>query len=68
MTVCSFWTRLLDFIFLIAIPGSYIVDEWSGVVATSIQFAIEFSITSWLRRRRRRWWERSQHRSGEAIA
>ena len=62
-----FWTRLVDFIFMLAVPGAYLVDEWSGVVATSIQLAIEFSITSWMRRRRRRWWERSQHRSGEAV-
>lgn len=63
-----FWTRLVDFIFIVAIPGSFIVDEWSGVVATSIQFAIEFSITTWLRRRRRQWWERARGGSGEAVA
>lgn len=63
-----FWTRLIDFVFLVAIPGGYIIDGWSGVVPTVIQFAIEFSITSWLRRRRRRWWERSQRPGGEAVA
>lgn len=64
-----FWTRLIDFVFLVAIPGSYFVNEsLSAVVATVIQFAIEFSITSWLRRRRRRWWERSQRPGAEAVA
>ena len=63
-----FWTRLVDFVFLVAIPGSYFASGSSAVVATVIQFAIEFTITSWVRRRRRRWWERSQRPGGEAVA
>lgn len=60
-----FWTRLIDFIFIIAVPGSYLIDGWAGVRATVIQLAIELSMTTWLRRRRRR--ERSQRRTGEAL-
>jgi hypothetical protein len=39
-----FWTRLIDFIFILAVPGAYLVDEWAGVVATSIQLAISSAL------------------------
>lgn len=62
-----FWTRVIDFIFILAVPGLYLIDEWAGLVEGVIQLAIEFSITSWLRRRRRSWWERSQRPGSQAI-
>ena len=63
-----FWTRLIDFIFIIAIGGGLIMDGVEGLWIWVLQAAIALFITTRLRARRRRWWERSQGRSGEAAA
>ena len=61
-----FWTRIIDAVFAVAVLGGFLMGGASGGVATLIQFAIELFITTRLRARRRRQWERSQ--GGAALA
>ena len=63
-----FWTRLIDFVVVGAILGGYLIDGMTGLIGAVIQAVIVVFITSRLRSRRRRGWERSQGRTGEAIA
>lgn len=62
-----FWSRLIDALFVIAILGAYLVDGVTGVAGALIQLAIVVFITTRLRARRRRQWERSQG-TGTAVA
>ncbi len=63
-----FWTRLIDFIVVGAILGGYLIDGMTGLIGAVIQAVIVVFITTRLRSRRRRSWERSQGRAGEAVA
>ena len=62
-----FWTRIIDFIFVVAIGGGYLVDGVTGLIGTLVQAAIVLFITTRLRARRRRQWERSRG-AGTAAA
>jgi hypothetical protein len=62
-----FWTRIADFIVVAAILGGYLIDGVVGLVGAVIQAVIVVFITTRLRARRRRQWERSQGR-GPAVA
>lgn len=62
-----FWTRVVDFIVVVGILGGYLIDGMTGLVGAAIQAVIVVFITTRLRARRRRQWERSQGR-GTAAA
>jgi hypothetical protein len=63
-----FWTRIVDFIFIVAIGGGIMIDGIGSLWMWVLQAAIAVLVTTRLRARRRRWWERSQERRGEAVA
>lgn len=63
-----FWTRIVDFIFIVAIGGGILIDGVGTLWMWVLQAAIAVLVTTRLRARRRRSWERSQGRSGEAVA
>jgi hypothetical protein len=62
-----FWTRVVDFIFVMAIVGGLVMDGVGGLWLWVIQAGIAVLITTRLRARRRRQWERSQ-KGGAALA
>ena len=63
-----FWTRIVDFIFVVGILGGIIVEGTDQLWIYVLQAAIAVFITTRLRARRRRWWERTQNPGGEAVA
>lgn len=63
-----FWTRIVDFIYVIAIGGGLMMDGVGRLWLWVLQAAVAVFITTRLRARRRRWWERTQKPRGEALA